>query len=180
MVQGLDKFGIWFQDHKDKYVIIGGTACTINFQDIGEDFRATKDIDMVLIVEALDKVFGELFWSFINEAEYEIRQKSDARELYRFKNPKDQSYPKEIELFSSIPEGLIFKGDGSITPLPIDDDISSLSAILLNEDYYKLLLNGKVEKINFPVIQPWCLILFKIKAWLDYTEKKSSRKRRFK
>jgi len=171
MVQRIKKFGEWFKDHKDKYVIIGGTACSINFEDIGDEFRSTTDIDMVLIVEAIDKEFGDLFWTFIIEGEYKIREKSGKRELFRFKDPKDNSYPHEIELFSTVPEGLSFDGEGTITPLPIDKDVSSLSAILLNEEYYQLLLDGKVEKINYPVIDNWCLILFKIRAWIDYTER---------
>jgi hypothetical protein len=173
MVQGIEKFGEWFKDHKEKYVIIGGTACSINFDDIGEKFRTTKDIDMVLIVEALDKEFGQLFWDFILDGEYSIREKSERRELFRFKEPKDTSYPKEIELFSTIPEGLTFEGEGTITPLPIDEDVSSLSAILLNDDYYKLLLKGKTEKTDYPVIDNWCLILFKIRAWIDFTNRQA-------
>lgn len=31
-----------------------------------------------------------------------------------------------------------------LTPLPIDEDISSLSAILLDDDYYEFLKQGKV------------------------------------
>lgn len=128
---------------------------------------------MVLIVEALDKEFGQLFWDFIVDGEYSIREKSAKRELFRFKGPKDTSYPKEIELFSTIPEGLTFEGEGTITLLPIDEDVSSLSAMLLNDDYYKLLLKGKTEKTDYPVIASWCLILFKIRAWIDYTNRQA-------
>ena len=51
MVRGIESFRDWFHDYKDQYVIIGGTACDLLMREEGLDFRATKDIDMVLIIE---------------------------------------------------------------------------------------------------------------------------------
>ena len=56
---------IIFADDTDKYVLIGGAACDIVFTSNDATFRATKDLDMVLIVEALSPEFGEKFWKFI-------------------------------------------------------------------------------------------------------------------
>ena len=42
----------------------------------GLAFRATKDIDLVLILEALTPEFGERFWQYIVQAGYEHRNKS--------------------------------------------------------------------------------------------------------
>ena len=67
MIKGLDAFKEYFRDFNDQYVIIGGTACDIVFEDSDLSFRATKDIDMVLIVEALTPEFGQRFWDFIEE-----------------------------------------------------------------------------------------------------------------
>ena len=44
-----------------------------------------------------------------------------------------------IEIFSRNPDFIILEDDAVLTPLLIDDEISSLSAILLNEAYYELL-----------------------------------------
>lgn len=63
MVTGIESFRTWFHGCEDQYVIIGGTACDILMSAEGLDFRATKDIDMVLIVEALDADFGRKFWN---------------------------------------------------------------------------------------------------------------------
>ena len=53
-----------------------------------------------------------------------------------------------IELFCRSDFKL--KNAKGITPIHIDDEVSSLSAILLNDDYYKALLNGKrSEKWTF-------------------------------
>ena len=51
MVRGIESFRDWFHDYEDQYVIIGGTACDLLMTEEGLDFRATKDIDMVLIIE---------------------------------------------------------------------------------------------------------------------------------
>jgi len=57
--------------------------------------------------------------------------------------------------------------DAVLTPLLIDDEISSLSAILLNEAYYELLKTGQKMVDGIPVLSPTCLIPFKAKAWLE-------------
>lgn len=50
---GLDKFKEYFMGYQDQYVLIGGAACDIIFEEQDTAFRATKDLDLVLIVEAL-------------------------------------------------------------------------------------------------------------------------------
>ena len=58
MVSGLEKFKEFFEDYGNNYVLIGGTACSIIFDEIGLDFRATKDLDIVLIIENLNDDFA--------------------------------------------------------------------------------------------------------------------------
>lgn len=79
-----------------------------------------------------------------------------------------------IELFSKNPDFIVLDKNAILTPLPIDDEISSLSAILLNESYYELLKNGQIILDGIPVLSPTCLIPFKAKAWLDLKERKSN------
>jgi hypothetical protein len=62
MVRGLDGFKAWFQGYERNYAIIGGTACDLLMSEAGTDFRATRDIDMVLIVEVLNADFGARLW----------------------------------------------------------------------------------------------------------------------
>ena len=69
MVRGITNFKKRFQGYEEQYVIIGGTACDLIMENEELPFRATKDIDLVLIVEALTAEFGETFWEFIKEAE---------------------------------------------------------------------------------------------------------------
>lgn len=67
MVKGLDIFYEYFSEYSDQYVLIGGSACDLSFSDHDENFRATKDLDMVLIVEAQTKEFAQRFWEFIKK-----------------------------------------------------------------------------------------------------------------
>ncbi len=105
MVKGIDKFREYFKDFAGSYIIIGGTACDIILDDAGFTPRATKDIDIILIVEALKPEFVKQFWAFIKDGNYKKKEKSaDEQKYYRFLNPANAEFPKQIELFSRIPD----------------------------------------------------------------------------
>ena len=173
MITGFTKFKEKFQKFENQYVIIGGTACDLIMENEELPFRATKDIDIVLIVESITVEFGKAFWDYVKEAGYEHLNKSTGNaQFYRFTNPKSKEYPYMIEIFSKNPDYIVLEDDAIFTPLPIDDEISSLSAILLNEAYYELLKTGQMLVDGIPVLKPTCLIPFKAKAWLDLKERK--------
>lgn len=173
MVAGIDDFKKWFRGCEGQYVIIGGTACDILMTKEGLDFRATKDIDLVLIIEAVDVNFGRKFWDYIKQAGYEHRNKSmGASQFYRFSRPISNRYPAMIELFTRKLDAIQLPKDAILTPLPMDEDISSLSAILLDDDYYEFLKEGKVTVDGITVLDADYLIPFKAKAWLDLTKRK--------
>lgn len=175
MVTGIDRFREWFRGYEDQYAIIGGTACDLLMSEDGMDFRATKDIDLVLIVEAITPDFGRQFWQFVKAAGYEHRNKSTGLpQFYRFSHPTAAGYPFMIELFSRHAEAINLPDDAVLTPLPMEDDISSLSAILLDDDYYELVRNGTVVVNGVNVLDAAYLIPFKAKAWLDLTQKKAA------
>ena len=173
MVRGLEKFKTHFEGFEGKYTLIGGVACGLLFEDAGLDFRGTQDFDIVLIVEAMDDIFGRAIWDFIKAGQYEIREKSNGEpEFYRFKNPKDISFPKEIELFSRKSHVLKYDESDRLTPIHISDEISSLSAILLNDEYYQFLIGGVEEIGGIQVLNYTHIIPFKAKAWLDLKSRK--------
>lgn len=147
MVRGLDIFKKYFEQHPGSYVIIGGTACDIIIDAAGFVPRATKDIDIILVVEALSSDFVKQFWQFINDGRYQQREKSkDEREYYRFIKPENTDFPHQIELFSRTPDVIVLEGQAHLTPIPVDDDLSSLSAILLNDEYYNYIIeHSQVE-----------------------------------
>lgn len=175
MVHGLEKFKEYFVDNKNQYVFIGGTACDILMDELGAPFRATKDLDMVLIIEALDSSFGETFWKFIEDGGYAHRDKNEGdNQFYRFTEPSNPDFPKMIELFSKHPNNLELKFDTGLTPIHIDESIVSLSAILLNDTYYNALVKGKRTVDGYSLIEIETVIIFKIKAWLDMKERKDA------
>ncbi len=175
MVRGIESFREWFRGYEEQYAIIGGTACDLLMTDEGLDFRATKDIDLVLIVEAMNAAFGKRFWEYISIAGYEHRNKSTGeQQFYRFTNPKSQEYPAMIELFTRKPDVIILPEDAVLSPLPIEEDISSLSAILLNDDYYDFLKQGRILIAGITVLDVPYLIPFKARAWLDLSGRKAA------
>ena len=78
MVKGLDVFKDYFKGHEGNYVIIGGTACNAYEELMQQEPRATKDIDLILIVEALTDSFVERFWQFIIAGKYIQRERGES------------------------------------------------------------------------------------------------------
>lgn len=171
MVKGLDTFRNFFVGFENQYVLIGGAACDILFSDNEGQFRATRDLDIVLIAEALTPEFGEKLWEFIKLGQYRNKATGSGKpQFYRFDKPEQDNYPKMIELFARTDCEL--KEISGLTPIHVGDDISSLSAILLDDDYYKTLLDGKININGLSVLRPEYLILFKAKAYMDLRSRK--------
>ena len=74
-----------------------------------------------------------------------------------------------IELFARTTN--ILESNAELTPIHIDDSVSSLSAILLNDSYYEALLMGRDVINGFSILRHSWLIPFKVKAWLDLNER---------
>ena len=170
-INGLNKFREFFEEYDNNYVLICGTACTIIFNEIGENFRATKDLDIVLIVENINDEFGRKLWDFIKNAGYDVEFGLEKKCFYRFKNPKNNDFPKMIELFSRN-QNILLPEDIHLIPIHVSDEISSLSAILLNEDYYQLMIQGKRVIDGISVLGEKYLIPFKAKAWCELIERR--------
>ncbi|MEO6136992.1 MAG: hypothetical protein ABIP35_17695 [Ginsengibacter sp.] len=175
MVRGLDIFKTYFKDFSASYVIIGGTACDQQFAERGLVFRATKDIDLVLVIEALDTAFVKQFWKFIKAGNYDQKQvEKKERKYYRFANPADENFPVLIELFSKRPE-MIREIEGMhLTPIPVEEDLSSLSAILLDEDYYQFTIANIQQMDKLPVASAEALIALKASAFLNMLQRKEA------
>lgn len=175
MVKGLDLFRQHFADYADQYALIGGTAATLAMEDAGLDFRATKDLDIVLHVEALNAAFGATFWMFVEEGRYGIRQASDTGRPvhYRFSKPEDDRFPAMLELFSRMPDGIILPEGSRLTPIPLAEAIASLSAILLDEDYYEFIMSGRRVSQGLSWVGEDRLIVLKASAWLDLTARQA-------
>ena len=140
-MEGLEIFREAFEAYSDNYVIIGGTACDITMTGTTVRPRATHDIDMIVVVEKMTADFAERFWQFIREGGYrpEKRKQEEGEtpkyELYRFVNGKPD-YPEMIELLSRHPDILGEPKGLIVEPLLVDEETSSLSAIIMDDDFY--------------------------------------------
>lgn len=170
MVKGLEVFREHFRNFADPYVLIGGTACDIAMTGACLPFRATKDLDIVLFVEALDSAFVRAFWEFVRTSGYEVQEKSTGeKQFYRFQMPANADYLFMLELFSRQPDVLQVAEGSHLTPLPVEEDASSLSAILLDNDYYNFIRAGRQEIDGLPWVGATQLVALKARAWLDLT-----------
>jgi len=175
MVRGLAKFREQFRAYADQYVLIGGAACDLLMEEAGLDFRATKDLDIVLSVEALNAEFVSAFWAFIRAGKYQVQQSAtEKRRYYRFLKPETDEYPYMLELFARKPDTLVLAEGAHLTPIPIDEETSSLSAILMDDAYYAFLHSGIRTIGDIPIVGPEHLIPLKARAWLDLTRRKEA------
>ena len=174
MIQGLNIFRDFFKGFEDRYTLIGGVACYMSMEEAGIDFRATKDLDIVLCAEALDAAFVARFWEFVTAAEYEVKERSCGdKQFYRFSKPGTNEYPQMLELFSRKPDDLLLGVNNGLTPIPVDESVSSLSAILLDDAYYQCIQEGTHILDGIPILKVEYIIPFKMKAWSDLTDRKN-------
>ncbi|MGI9249694.1 MAG: hypothetical protein ACR2PR_00610 [Pseudohongiellaceae bacterium] len=175
MVAGIEKFREYFAGHEDQYVLIGGAACHLLFDEADLQFRVSKDIDMVLCVEVVDAAFGSAFRAFLDEGGYQARERSSGhKEFYRFHRPTDPRFPFMLELFSRGAEVINMSKSAELTPVPVEGDVISLSAILLNEDYYEAIQVAKKQVDGVTIIDETLLIPFKARAFLDLTARREA------
>lgn len=172
-MRGLDRFKAHFAGYEANYVLIGGAACDVLMEEAGLDFRATRDLDIVLCVEALDPAFARHFWAFVNEAGYEHAQAGgESKQFYRFSKPNDERYPYQLELFARIPDAIELEGAPHLTPIPVGEDVASLSAILLDRGYYEALTENTRIVDGVRILDESLLIAFKARAYLDMLDRR--------
>lgn len=178
---GLEKFREAFARHSENYIIIGGTACEIVMSGTAVRPRATHDIDMIVVVERMTPEFGRSFWNFISEGGYrpERYRSSDSEgvkyQLYRFVNGK-QGYPEMIELLSRHPDVLGEPQGLTIEPIPIDDNVSSLSAIIMDDDFYNFTVEHSIVTDGIRHADTLALIGLKACAYLNLLRDKADGK----
>lgn len=173
MVKGFDIFRDRFSGFEDSFILIGGAACDLWFDRLSQPFRATQDLDLVLLIEVIDPSFVKVMRAFIAEGGYQSRQRTNGSpELYRFADPTNDSFPSEIELFSRKLTGFEIS-PGEVIPVEIGPDHHSLSAIILNEDYYTLIRTHHDNRHGLGVANVTSLIPLKAFAWLDLTRRKA-------
>lgn len=176
MVKGIEIFRERFRFYQNSLVLIEGAACDEWFSRLGMSFRATRDLDIVLVPEAVDKEFVAAMRAFIAEGGYEIRERSERGlpVLYRFSKPTNEGFPAMLEIFSHLPDGITPGGDQTTVPIPAEEGSHSLSAILVDADYHALIVQQHETHDGVAFANASALIPLKAKAWLDLSARKAA------
>jgi hypothetical protein len=126
MVVGLQRFRDHFRAHSGAFVLIGGAACDARMTANTLTFRRTKDLDIVLVADAVDTAFADRFKAFVDEGGYEVRQRQGTgkREFFRFYKPKGDDYPFILELFWRAPAGLDVWPGQQVVPVPVEESVA--------------------------------------------------------
>ncbi|EJL6421464.1 MULTISPECIES: hypothetical protein [Gammaproteobacteria] len=163
----------YMQQYADDYILIGGNACVLNFENIGANFRATVDLDIVLITESTNDQFYGHLWDYILEHGYEgkvYRGSNVGGSAYRFIQPEDNrvpNVPAQIELFSRKPDyfDAALAKRPHITPIKTGQGISNFSAILLDNDVYEFIRASRVPLKGISTVNLECIFGLKSVAW---------------
>ena len=178
LVVGLNRFADHFAEYLDRFVIIGGTACRIILDENAVTARTTKDLDIVLCLDTTNRVdenFATALLEFIEAGEYEARTRATGKqEYYRFESPKVEGYPVMLEFFSRRPNSLPLTNEKIKCRLVVESDLMSLSAILLDDDYYAALITNKTLMRGLPILNEDLLIPFKARAHIDLERKRAN------
>ncbi|MDR1631368.1 MAG: hypothetical protein LBR97_00510 [Dysgonamonadaceae bacterium] len=176
---GIDKIREYLGDFNANYLIIGGTACNLNLEEAELQGRATKDIDMIVVCEAINAEYVQQFWAFIKAGGYKvcpvsINTDGEAKvNYYRFIEPADAAFPVYIELFSKVPDGIQIPEDAHLVHIDMDEDyLSGFSAILLDDDYYNYAIAHSREIDGIQVLDKDALVVLKAKAYLNNKKRK--------
>ncbi|WP_397384781.1 hypothetical protein [Prosthecobacter sp.] len=175
MVKGINIFRDHFRAFEGAMTLIGGAACDEWFGTNGMNFRATNDLDLVIMMDQVEQTFLDAMRAFIQEGGYQTSERSDGVPiLYRFANPTREDFPSKLELSSRKPEGFeLSDGQKSIPVFP-ELGRHSLSAILLDDAYFGLIQTHHDERDGLWVANASSLIPLKAHAWLNLTKAKAA------
>jgi hypothetical protein len=76
-----------------------------------------------------------------------------------------------IEIFSRKPAAIEIAEGQRVVPVVLDEGTASLSAVLLDDDYYSLIMTQRTQGDDLPRVNPAALIPLKARAWLDLTKR---------
>lgn len=178
MVTGFDVFREAMSQFADNFVVIGGTACDVSLANTGRTRHATKDIDVIVIVENLSAEFIRAFWQFVRQAGYKIGKRENMSgeivyALYRFNRPEKEGYPWQIELLARRSD-LLDDSALKIEPLKIEDSQYCLSAIVMDDDLYRFVVQHSEMREGLRMADEYALVCMKMVAYLNMKRDKES------
>jgi hypothetical protein len=165
---GLNHFEEYFKDFRESYVVVGGFATLMLLEKQLEGHgKVTQDIDLVLLTTASVKM-AQKIKAYVREGEYTIQKgQKDNFSYYRFVNPKVESFAKEIELFAVNDYALLLDEGQRIIPIDPEEGLYSLSAIILDHEYFEMIKNNIDNSNRVPCTNTLATIMLKISAFYD-------------
>ena len=173
-VRGVKHFSEFFKDFENDYVIIGGVAASIIFEDNDLSFRATKDVDMVILTNnsiGLNRKISK----YIRIGGFQIKEASENEpRYYRFSKPENKEFPEIIEIFARNENKLELEDGQYVIPVN-SDEVEKLSAILLDDEYFNLIQeNAYRSEDGYSIITPLATICLKARAFREMNERKKN------
>lgn len=165
---GLNHFEEYFKDFRESYVVVGGFATLMHLEKQLEGHgKVTQDIDLVLLTTASIEM-AQKIKAYVREGEYTIQKgEKDNFSYYRFVNPKVENFAKEIELFAVKDQALLLGEGQRIIPVDPEEGLYSLSAIMLDNEYFEMIKNNIDNSNRVPCTNTLATIMLKISAFYD-------------
>jgi len=165
---GLSHFEQYFKNFRDSYVVVGGFATLMLLDKQLEGHgKVTQDIDLVLLTTSSIEM-AQKIKAYVREGEYSIQKgEKDNFSYYRFLNPKITNFAKEIELFSIKDYSIILDEGQRIIPIDPEEGLYSLSAIMLDSEYFEMIKNNIDHSNQVPCTNSLATIMLKISAFYD-------------
>ena len=91
-------------------------------------------------------------------------------QYYRFIEPKKENFAKEIELFASNENMLELDENQRIIPIDPEEGLYSLSAIMLDKEYFEMIKNNIDKNHVAPCTNTQATILLKMSAFYDFEQ----------
>jgi len=166
---GLSHFQDYCKDFDEEYVVVGGFATVMLLDEaLGEGHgKATYDIDLVLLTNSSIEL-SQRIKQYITDGKYDIQVgEKDQYKYYRFNNPKEENFAKEIELFASNENELKLNEGQRILPIDPEEGLYSLSAIMLDPEYFEMIKNNIDKSGVAPCTNTQATIMLKMSAFYD-------------
>lgn len=170
---GFDHFCNYLSGLENLYVIIGGGAASILMEDEGLEFRATKDVDLVVLSRS-DELNARIL-SYVKDGGYTTKEATEGSpRYYRFREPTKKDCPTLIEVFARNELNLELQDGQYIIPIH-DENVERLSAILLDDEYFEIIQNNLVtSQSGIPLINALANICLKARAHRELFDRKAS------
>lgn len=170
---GLSHFQNYCKDFDDHYVVVGGFATVMLLdEEFGNDHgKATFDIDLVLLTNNSIELSRKIK-QYVKDGKYKIQiGEKDQYKYYRFLEPEEENFAKEIELFALNENNLELEELQRIIPIDPEDGAYSLSAIMLDPEYFEMIKNNVDKSGIAPSTNTQATMMLKISAFYDLKER---------